>query len=422
MPNVQIVVEGDISDVGASLDRVNQQAAQLNSGFSSAASASDQATSRISSGFEHSRESARLLREETGIFLPRALQGLISQSQVLGPALNLAFSGLAVVGFGEIMVSIGKKVFDVAEGISGAKERMKEMEEATGALGKAQHDLAEATKTYVEQLRYAGLEGSKLNEAEVADAHLQVANMQAKVAGLEALRRAVEQTSHEMVETWKGDAETGSGIWVKEMSTAALDAQVHLKSIDTEIAVFETAVAKSNTEVLKAEAALNKAYGQETQQQIRAMTEELRKEDELMNNSIQASDEYYKQLGEHENKLMNESIQASDEYHKRLGEQATKENEHENKLMNDSIQASGEYYKQLGEESKKYAEAWTHARDTMANQLDSFFNELTSGNIGKAFLRQFEKLVSQMVATWLMGVQGIRSSITRSGGIFGDGL
>jgi hypothetical protein len=391
MATVSIVIEGDSSGASAAIDEIGQRAAALPPVFNQVDTASTGA-------FEHSRESARLLREETGIFLPRALQGLIAQSAILGPALNLAFSGLAVVGFGEIVVSVGKKVFDLAGEISGAKERMKEMEEATLTLGQAEGKLAEATKTYIEQLRYAGLEGSKLNEAEVLDAHMQVANMQAKVAGLQALRVAVEQTSHEMVETWKGDAETGAGIWVKGLSQAAQDAQVHLKSIDREIAVWQEGVARSNTELLKAEDALKKVYGEETRQDIRATTEELRKEDELMNRSIQALDEYYKQLGE----------------------QATKESEHENKLMNDSIAASGEYYKQLGEESKKYAEAWTRARDTMANQLDSFFNELTSGNIGQAFLKQFEKLVSQMVATWLMGVQGIRGSITRSGGIFGD--
>jgi hypothetical protein len=405
MPNVQPVIESDISDVSASLNQVGDVGERVNS--------------RMASGFEHSRESARLLREETGIFLPRALQGLIAQSQVLGPLLNSAFSGLAVIGLGEVLVSVGKKVFNVAGEISGAKERMKEMEEATSALGKAQQELAEATKTYVEQLRYAGLYGSKLNEAEVADAHMQVANMQAKVAGLEALRRTVEQTSHEMVETWKGDAETGSGIWVKEMSQAAKDAEVQLKTIDMNIAIFETAVAKSNTEVLKAEDALRKAYGEETRQEIRALTEEERLNAE--------ADRKYNEMKAKGHELLNmqmvndmEAQQKADEYWQQQNAKGRSETLRQiDAGMMANIEADQKVAEEGQKAAQKYAEAWTHARDTMANQLDSFFNEITSGGIGKAFLKQFEKLVSQMVATWLMGVRGM-GSVSRGGGIFGS--
>jgi hypothetical protein len=420
VPNIQIVIEADETGVTAALDQIKERAAALPPTFQQVGSAGDNASSQIVSGFEHSRESARLLREETGIFLPRALQGLIAQSQILGPLLSAAFSGLAVVGFGEIMLSVGKRVLGVAEEISGAKERMKEMEEATLALGKAEHDLAEATKTYVEQLRYAGLEGSKLNEAEVADAHIQVATFQAKVAGLQALRVAVEQTSHETIETWKGDAETGSGVWVQEMSKAAKDAQVQLKSIDTEIAVFQTAVAKSNTELLKAEEVLNKVYGEETRQQIRATTEAEKQLEKQREENDKARQKGMEQL---DKQLVDdmEAQKKADDYW------ATQKSENRKKAMAEidaemmvNIEADQKVAEEGRKSAEKYAQEWTRARDTMANSLNSFFSELTSGNIGQAFLRQFEKLVSQMVATWLMGIQGMGNAVTRGGGIFGD--
>jgi hypothetical protein len=45
------------------------------------------------------REAAMLLGEELGLRLPRAMSGVIARSDLLGPALNTAFSAIAVIGF-----------------------------------------------------------------------------------------------------------------------------------------------------------------------------------------------------------------------------------------------------------------------------------------------------------------------------------
>jgi hypothetical protein len=90
-----------------------------------------------------------------------------------------------------------------------------------------------------------------------------------------------------------------------------------------------------------------------------------------------------------------------------------------NAQMMVNIETDQRVAQQGQEDAKRYQEAWTRARDTMANQLNSFFDELTTGNIGAAFLRQFEKMVSEMVATWLMGIRGMQQSVTRPGGLFG---
>jgi hypothetical protein len=42
--------------------------------------------------------------------------------------------------------------------------------------------------------------------------------------------------------------------------------------------------------------------------------------------------------------------------------------------------------------------------DDMAEKFQSFFDDLTSGNLGNRLLKNFETLVFRMVATWIAGV------------------
>src|SRR5579859_7345701 len=72
--------------------------------------------------------------------------------------------------------------------------------------------------------------------------------------------------------------------------------------------------------------------------------------------------------------------------------------------------------------ARQQAAAWNEAfgqmRDRLASQMQSFFDEITSGNIGQAFKRMFEQIVFQMVATWVLGMQGMRAA---SAGAMGGG-
>jgi hypothetical protein len=74
--------------------------------------------------------------------------------------------------------------------------------------------------------------------------------------------------------------------------------------------------------------------------------------------------------------------------------------------------------------AREAAAAWNVAfsqmRDSMANQMETLYQDITSGNIGKAFLDMFRKMVFQMIATWVLGLQGMRAASGQaSGGILG---
>jgi hypothetical protein len=61
--------------------------------------------------------------------------------------------------------------------------------------------------------------------------------------------------------------------------------------------------------------------------------------------------------------------------------------------------------------------------ENMANQLESVFDEITSGGIGQFFLKRFKHLVFEMIAAWILGMNTMRSASQQSlgsgGGILG---
>lgn len=70
-------------------------------------------------------------------------------------------------------------------------------------------------------------------------------------------------------------------------------------------------------------------------------------------------------------------------------------------------------------------ELFAQQRDLLANQMETLYNDITSGNIGKAFLSMFKKMVFEMVATWILGMRGMRAATQQtmgggSGGILGS--
>jgi hypothetical protein len=74
--------------------------------------------------------------------------------------------------------------------------------------------------------------------------------------------------------------------------------------------------------------------------------------------------------------------------------------------------------------ARRMAASWTQAfaqmRDELANKMETLFDDITSGNIGQAFLKMFKALVFQMLATWILGMQGMHAAasqtMTGSGG------
>jgi hypothetical protein len=76
---------------------------------------------------------------------------------------------------------------------------------------------------------------------------------------------------------------------------------------------------------------------------------------------------------------------------------------------------------------------WRDRVESMANQLETLYNDITSGGIGQFFLKQFRHMLFEMVASWILGMQQMRGASQQQmgsgggilgaifGGLFGGG-
>ena len=68
-------------------------------------------------------------------------------------------------------------------------------------------------------------------------------------------------------------------------------------------------------------------------------------------------------------------------------------------------------------------ELYAQRRDALASQMEGLYNDITSGNIKKRFMDMFKKMIFEMVAAWIIGMQGMRNASQQQmgsgGGILG---
>jgi len=76
---------------------------------------------------------------------------------------------------------------------------------------------------------------------------------------------------------------------------------------------------------------------------------------------------------------------------------------------------------------------WAERVQSMANQLESLYDEITTGGIKQFFIKRFKHMIFEMVAAWIIGMQQMRSASQQQmgsgggilgaifGGIFGGG-
>lgn len=430
MPTVQIIIEGDSSDATAAIDQINQRAAALPPTFSNIASASDNATGRMNAGFRESRIVTDLL---TGN-VQRAEQALVrfgATTSAIGPLIQAAFAPAAIIAFGELAVHTADQIGTLAQKLYGFIDAQKALIEQTQQerddIAKIVSDESVKLQELANAYNLAGLQGSaKFAEQsrQTAQAmHLEqltLADLTKQYNDLMAKFRAGSATPIQ-----PGDISALFGIGSQDWVKAKQDADALKVKIDA----LNATINQQNAEMTNYNHEADLAYGKERQQQVAEMAE--------LTWRVQQRAQGALPVGLYGITPGPVNFAAAREAPASLLDMPGETNEDLNflatgaarstqtfKTLDAQMMVNIETDQKVAEEgqkdAQKYAEAWTRARDTMANQLDSFFNELTTGNIGSAFLHQFEKLVSQMVATWLMGVQGIRGSITRSGGLFGD--
>jgi hypothetical protein len=79
-------------------------------------------------------------------------------------------------------------------------------------------------------------------------------------------------------------------------------------------------------------------------------------------------------------------------------------------------QAKALYASAIEETNAELVNNFRQMRDEIAGQLESVFDDLTSGNIGQAILGEFKHLFSEILAQWILTLNGIKGASAGNGG------
>ena len=173
---IRLNLQADATQAAGALKEVSGQAVSLDVELKKAGEAGEVAGQQIQAGMTKAMSStteathaARLLGEEVGIRLPRALSSVLAHSETLGPILAGAFSTIAVIGFIGIAEQVGEKLSEVISSTFIFTDSMKGADEATKILnvelGKQEDRLDASEKAFTR----VGLSADKLARLRIGD-------------------------------------------------------------------------------------------------------------------------------------------------------------------------------------------------------------------------------------------------------------
>jgi hypothetical protein len=469
----QIVIEVDDTGAVTAFRQLNVEAGKLPPNLQPVP---DQ-LKRITSGTKDAREAAALLGEEFGIRVPRALRNIIAESSAAQAVLKAAFTGAVVGGFIEVIkqavdslthyseqlkaidaisqgimdtadkankILIGpQNIKQVSKDLLGAQSQLDEMNKKFGLTGDAGFDAwtrgmmkwTGAGQLALEE--YDKLSG-KVNELTLEQAKLideqrrtepiEVLKLQnaARLEGVEGIKKI---NAEEQGETAVVREEMAKRIVTYNVGTAEIN-DIHAKATAERIKMQRDEENQGAQATLQALTASTKGVDQigfeaaAKLQQISA--EEDRTGLDLSARRIAITKEteakvtlLRQQTAAETIKLEEDAAVATVPPWQRSYAQISMDTQDKLRQIQRNLNDTTITSDQAAEQS---AAVWqinfAKTRDQLATDMESFFDDITSGNIGQRFKKMFEDIVFQMVATWILGMNGMRgaSSIAMGAG------
>lgn len=146
-PNINIVITGDakVDDVFNAVKKAMDEMAAK----------AGQVSGQMQGHMATSLDGVRLLSQEFGLKLPRALEAMISRMPALSKAISGVLGGLAGLAIGEVGFRVGKEVYDLYRNwlsVDGAVERYEESLKKAADAGLTQFDSLETAKLRLQEL------------------------------------------------------------------------------------------------------------------------------------------------------------------------------------------------------------------------------------------------------------------------------
>jgi hypothetical protein len=254
------------------INNLKSEIANVGPAFTKVGNDSNVVLTKMAKDHDHARESAKLLREETGIFLPRALQGLIAQSQVLGPILNSAFSVFAIVGFIEVLASIPKKIGEVVESMTHEKAAVAEMKKAHEELRKVWEESATEQQHFQLELNLLGKTGTDKIAEEIANAN-KVANIEAgRLQNLQLMKRAQQEILDQAKRDYQANSPNTAAAFPNSENAAIRDAKAGLATISADVEKQRAVVDKAKDAATLLDLQYKQTFSDETRKNVEELS------------------------------------------------------------------------------------------------------------------------------------------------------
>src|SRR6266404_4803717 len=406
---------------------------------------------RITASTKEAREAAALLGEEFGIKIPRALRGIAAESPIASAALRAAFSGLAVVGFIEVVKSAVDNLTgfntQLKETAKQNDELMKSVEAANKVLLGPQNlrqvnEEFIRTQKNVEKLNQElGLTGDTLGDAIKRGVTKFSAEKTVMLEDLDKSKAKLIELAAEQAKLTDEQRRTEPIEVLKLQNSARLEGLEGIKKI--------TQAERGEAQVVRQEMAKNIVSTAVGMAEINEIHKKAAAEREKLQGKLFQLDEQERQSGvnlqyarlaaekdadakivalrrtatEETKKLEEEAAVAILPPWKRSYAQIAMDTQDKLRQIQQKLKDTTVTSEEAAQQS---AAVWqinfAKTRDQLAGDLQSLFDDVTSGNIGKRFKKMFEDMVFQMVATWILGMHQMRSASAGAMGGGGGGI
>lgn len=342
----------------------------------------------------------------------RAAERFLSTTLNLGPALQAAFpvfGALAFLGVIEHVADVTSKFFaDTFIYTESAKRAYQGQVDANNALATAQEHLKEAAAELFTATHSAQENINRDIDQETTKRNALIDQLTKQKQTMDELSAATKSYStflnSKFFNEFGGSSNEDAFGQAKQ---AADDAKAKFQALSTEIDASNDRIATSDAKL---------------QQQIQKDDDEtLRKRQENLNAWNEAV-----------NKASNEAKRAWDDYNREITEQDRIFNSIQNTVFKQGQQEQEEELRrhdqmviqEVKDQQKQAVEAqrqYARQAQQLSNDLYQTFTDLTTGNIGKLITDGFKRLFSNILAQWLMTLDGIRNANLHggAGGLFG---
>jgi gas vesicle protein/Rps23 Pro-64 3,4-dihydroxylase Tpa1-like proline 4-hydroxylase len=473
-----IIIEVDAKNAGQSVDQLNAKVSQLEPSLKRSGDRGNVVFTDLTKRTEQARDAAQLFANVTGVQLPRALEKVIAKSQSIGPALATAFNVAVVAQFAVIALQqIGDLYNKIIESnrqlqqILGENETkrlednaarsdallqtnrqltLKIATQTAGDLTAIDKELAIKREELHRQFNEAALFGDVNSQILISN---QVVEMEKDAAQRRLLiRRGWADQTRKLEEQAEQAALDGIGL-VDAQEAAALNSlgetynrgKIDFANFERQLTAIQQLSAAQRQKIARDEDDGTRRLAEQSLESrlkgidaINAAEQDAKDElDVLHERQIIDDKNYYERRSALEYQFESQRI----EIERRANEQTQQFNEDAAvaaalpwdranvQIRVDAERRIREIQQELQDStiteqqaaaqiSAVWQQTFAQMRDSLADQLEGLFDDITSGNIGRRFLNNFKKLVFEMIASWLLG---IRQMQTASAFSFGGG-